>query len=77
MNSEVYRALPSAHIQPNTTELIGCRVTVQLDNNPKYTEKTFQLLKTQNTNQVNHRIVTQWNSFSVPGDKINLWRMNG
>ena len=39
MNSEVFRALVSAHIQPNDSELIGQRFTVQMDNEPKRTAK--------------------------------------
>ncbi len=39
MNSEVFRAILSAHIQPNASELIGRRFTVQMDNNPKHTAK--------------------------------------
>ncbi len=35
MNSEVFRAILSAHIQPNASELIGRRFTVQMDNDPK------------------------------------------
>uniref|UniRef100_A0A667YPJ5 Transposase n=1 Tax=Myripristis murdjan TaxID=586833 RepID=A0A667YPJ5_9TELE len=38
MNSDVYRAILSAHIQPNATKLIGQRFTVQMDNDPKHTE---------------------------------------
>ncbi len=36
MNSEVFRAILSAHIQPNASELIGRRFTVQMDNGPKH-----------------------------------------
>ena len=39
MNSEVYRAILSSHIQPNATKLIGRRFTVQVDNDPKHTAK--------------------------------------
>ncbi len=39
MNSEVFRAILSAHIQPNASELIGRRFTVQMDNDPKHTAK--------------------------------------
>ncbi|MCJ8739407.1 hypothetical protein PDJAM_G00046810 [Pangasius djambal] len=42
MNSEVSRALLSAHIQPNATKLIGRRFTVQVDNDPKHTAKATQ-----------------------------------
>ncbi len=42
MNSEVFRAILSAHIQPNASELIGRRFTVQMDNDPKHTAKTNQ-----------------------------------
>ena len=39
MNSEVFRAILSAHIQPNASELIGRRFTMQMDNDPKHTAK--------------------------------------
>ncbi len=39
MNSEVFWAILSAHIQPNASELIGRRFTVQMDNDPKHTAK--------------------------------------
>ena len=40
MNSEVFRAIVSAHSQPNAAELIGRRrFTVQMDNDPKHTAK--------------------------------------
>ena len=39
MNSEVFRAISSAHIQPNALELIGQRFTVQMDIDPKHTAK--------------------------------------
>ncbi len=42
MNSEVFRAILSAHIQPNASELIGRRFTVQMDNDPKHTCKSNQ-----------------------------------
>ncbi len=42
MNSEVFRAILSAHIQPNASELIGRRFTVQMDNDPKHTAKSNQ-----------------------------------
>ncbi len=46
MNSEVFRAILSAHIQPNASELIGRRFTVQMDNDPKHTAKaTKEFLK--------------------------------
>lgn len=34
MNSEVYRAIVSAQIQPNTSELIAGLFTVQMDSDP-------------------------------------------
>ncbi len=46
MNSEVFRAILSAPIQPNASELIGRRFTVQMDNDPKHTAKaTKEFLK--------------------------------
>ncbi len=39
MNSEVFRTILSAHIQPNASELIGRLFTVQMDNDPKHTAK--------------------------------------
>ncbi len=46
MNSEVFRAILSAHIQPNASELIGRRFTVQIDDDPKHTAKaTKEFLK--------------------------------
>ncbi len=46
INSEVFRAIISVHIQPNTSELIGRRFTVQMDNDPKHTAKaTKEFLK--------------------------------
>ncbi len=39
MNSEVFRAILSAHILPNASELIGRHFTVQMDNDPKHTAK--------------------------------------
>ncbi len=46
MNSEVFRAILSAHIQPNASVLIGRRFTVQMDNDPKHTAKaTKEFLK--------------------------------
>uniref|UniRef100_A0A8C5P8K5 Transposase n=1 Tax=Leptobrachium leishanense TaxID=445787 RepID=A0A8C5P8K5_9ANUR len=59
MNSEVFRAILSAHIQPNAAELIGRCFTVQLDNDPKHTAKaTKEFLKGQKWN------VIQWSSQS-------------
>ncbi len=42
MNSEVYRDILSAQIQPNTAKLIGRHFIVQMDNDPKHTAKTIQ-----------------------------------
>ncbi len=46
MNSEVFRAILFAHIQPNASELIGRCFTVQMDNDSKHTAKaTKEFLK--------------------------------
>ncbi len=45
MNSEVFRAILSAHIQPNASELIGRRFTVQMDNDPKHTAKATKVFE--------------------------------
>ena len=37
--TKVFRAILSAHIQPNVSELIGRHFTVQMDNDPKHTAK--------------------------------------
>ncbi|CAJ0963969.1 unnamed protein product [Ranitomeya imitator] len=42
MNSEVYRDILSAQIQPNAVKLIGRRFIVQMDNDPKHTAKATQ-----------------------------------
>ena len=42
MNSEVYRDILSAQIQPNATKLTGQRFTIQMDNDPKHTAKATQ-----------------------------------
>ncbi len=48
MNSEVYRDILSAQIQPNAAKLIGQRFIVQMDNDPKHTAKaTQEFLKTK------------------------------
>ncbi len=41
MNSEVYRDLLSAQIQPNGAKLIGRRFILQVDNDPKQTVKKW------------------------------------
>ena len=35
MNGEVYRAILSAHIQPDLTKLVGRSFVVQMDNDPR------------------------------------------
>ena len=56
-NSEVFRAiLLSAHIQPNASELIGRRFTVQMDNDLKHTTKAKSFFKEKKWN------VMQWPS---------------
>ena len=42
MNSEVYREIFSAHIQPNAKNLIGWRLTVQMDNDLRNNAKATQ-----------------------------------
>ncbi len=59
MNSEVYRDILSAQIQPNTAKLIGRHFIVQMDNDPKHTAKTIQeFLKVKKWN------ILQWPSQS-------------
>uniref|UniRef100_A0A8C5M9G9 Transposase n=1 Tax=Leptobrachium leishanense TaxID=445787 RepID=A0A8C5M9G9_9ANUR len=59
MNSEVFQAILSTHIQPNAVELIGRRFTVQMDNDSKHIAKaTKEFLKGQKWN------VMQWPSQS-------------
>uniref|UniRef100_A0A3Q3XQL5 Uncharacterized protein n=1 Tax=Mola mola TaxID=94237 RepID=A0A3Q3XQL5_MOLML len=41
MNSEVYRAILSAYIQPNATKLTERCLTVQMDNDPKHTSAVY------------------------------------
>ena len=43
INSEVFRAILYAHIQPNVSELIGRYFTVQMDNDPKHTAKATRV----------------------------------
>ena len=53
----MFRAILSAHIQPNASELIGRRFTVQMDNDPKHTAKaTKEFFKAKKWN------VMQWPS---------------
>ena len=55
INSEVFRAILSAHIQPNALELIARRFTVQIDNDPQHTGKaTKEFFKAKKWN------VMQW-----------------
>ena len=59
MNSEVFRAILSAHFQPNASELIGRCFTVQMDNDAKHTAKaTKAFFKAKKWN------VMQWPSQS-------------
>lgn len=59
MNSEVFGAILSAHIQPNASELIGRRFTVQVDNDLEHTAKaTKEFFKANKWN------VMQWPSQS-------------
>ena len=65
MNSEVFRAILSAHIQSNASELIGRRFTVQMDNDPKHTAKaTKEFFKAKKWN------VMQWPSQSPDPNPI-------
>ncbi len=45
INSEGYRDIPSAQIQSNGAKLIGQRFIVQVDDDPKHTEKATQEFK--------------------------------
>ncbi|MEE6525044.1 hypothetical protein FKM82_024826 [Ascaphus truei] len=64
MNSEVYRDILSAQIQPNSAKLIGRRFILQMDNDPKHTAKATQtFFKAKKWNicngRVNHLISTR------------------
>ncbi|MEE6485984.1 hypothetical protein FKM82_014474 [Ascaphus truei] len=50
MNSEVYRDILSAQIQPNSVKLIGRHFTLQMDNDPKHTAKATQEFKAKKWN---------------------------
>ena len=59
MNSEVFRAISSAHIKPDASEFIGRHFTVHMDNDPKHTAKaTKEFLRQRSgmlcNGQVNH-----------------------
>ena len=51
MNSEVFRAILSAHIQPSASELIGWHFTVQMDTDPMHTANEFFKAKKRNDMQ--------------------------
>ncbi len=75
MNSEVFRAILSAHIQPNASELIGRRFTVQMDNDPKHTAKATKEFWRERSgllcnDQVNH---LTWILLSM---HFTCWRQN-
>ncbi len=58
-NSEVYRDILAAQIQPNAAKLIGRRFIVQMDDDPKHTAKaTQEFLKAKKWN------ILQWPSQS-------------
>ncbi|MEE6521711.1 hypothetical protein FKM82_020009 [Ascaphus truei] len=64
MNSEVYRDILSAQIQPNIAKLIGRRFTLQMDNDPKHTAKQPRSFLRQRSGifcngRVNHLISTR------------------
>ncbi len=73
--SEVFRAILSAHIQPNASELIGRRFTVQMDNDPKHTAKQPKSFWRERSGllcngQVNH---LTWIRLSM---HFTCWRQN-
>ncbi len=74
MNSEVFRAILSAHIQPNASELIGRRFTVQMDNDPNHTAKaTKEFLKGKKWTYAMAKSITwpqsDWACISLAEDK--------
>lgn len=44
MNSQVYRAILSAQIQLNASKLIGCRIRLQMDKDPKHISRQPQTI---------------------------------
>jgi len=47
MNSGVFCAILSAHIQPNASELIGRRFTVQMDNDWAETQRLLMSMRSR------------------------------
>ena len=52
MNSEVYRALLSAQIEPNTAQLIGHCFTVKMDNGPNILRNQHEFVKVKKFNNL-------------------------
>ncbi len=74
MNSEVFRAILSAHIQPNASELIGRRFTVQMDNDPSILQKQPKSFWRERSGllcngQVNHLTWIRLSMHSLAEDK--------
>lgn len=54
MNSEVYQALLSAHIQPNASNCIRWRLMVHIDDDTKHTAKADHVFSVECYDQVRH-----------------------
>lgn len=65
MNSEVFRDVLSAQIQPNAVKLIGWCITIQTDNDPRETAKAAQFIKAKKWNIVKCHIVIAYKELSI------------
>ncbi|CAJ0940177.1 unnamed protein product [Ranitomeya imitator] len=67
MNSEVFRAILCAQIQPNAAKLIGHRFILQMDNDPKHKAKaTQEFIKAKKWN------ILEWPKIANSNAKIEI-----